>query len=45
MHILMTGGTGLIGTAVCAALQQSGHDVTVLTRRQRAATGEASGDR
>jgi uncharacterized protein (TIGR01777 family) len=41
MHILMTGGTGLIGTAVCAALHQSGHDVTVLTRRQRAVTAEA----
>ena len=41
MHILMTGGTGLIGTAVCGALHQSGHDVTVLTRRRRAATDKA----
>ena len=41
MHILMTGGTGLIGTAVCTALHESGHDVTVLTRRQLAATDKA----
>ncbi len=41
MHILMTGGTGLIGKAASTALHQNGHDVTVLTRRQRAATDEA----
>lgn len=33
MRILMTGGTGLIGRRVCAALIAVGHDVTVLSRR------------
>ncbi len=38
MHILMTGGTGLIGTATCAALYAAGHKLTILTRRGRPAT-------
>jgi uncharacterized protein (TIGR01777 family) len=42
MHILMTGGTGLIGTAACAALHAAGHRVTILTRRSRPATVEAN---
>ena len=41
MHILMTGGTGLIGTATCAALYAAGHKLTILTRRARPATTEA----
>jgi hypothetical protein len=31
-HIVITGATGLIGTRLCAALNNSGHDVTVFTR-------------
>ena len=42
MHILMTGGTGLIGTAACAALHAAGHRLTILTRRTRPATVEAT---
>ena len=42
MHILMTGGTGLIGTATCAALHAAGHKLTILTRRARPATTEAT---
>jgi uncharacterized protein (TIGR01777 family) len=33
MHVLITGGTGLIGRAVAAELVGSGHRVTVLSRR------------
>ena len=33
MDIVVTGGTGFIGRALCASLQQDGHRVTVLTRR------------
>ena len=42
MHILMTGGTGLIGTATCTALHTAGHRLTILTRRARPATDEAT---
>ena len=41
MHILVTGGTGLIGQAAIAALYRDGHELTVLTRRQRENTDEA----
>lgn len=37
MHIVVTGGTGFIGRALCASLQQAGHRVTVLTRRPQEA--------
>lgn len=39
MHILITGGTGLIGSALCEHLRQRSHDVTVLTRRARDGAG------
>ncbi|MEL1265776.1 TIGR01777 family oxidoreductase [Pseudoxanthomonas putridarboris] len=32
MHVLITGGTGFIGTALCDRLLQAGHALTVLTR-------------
>ncbi len=32
MHILLTGGTGFIGRALCPQLMQAGHELTVLTR-------------
>ena len=35
MHILITGGTGLIGSALCKALLAEGHRLTVLTRSRR----------
>lgn len=35
MHVLITGGTGLIGTATGVLLREQGHRVTVLTRRPR----------
>jgi uncharacterized protein (TIGR01777 family) len=37
--ILVTGGTGFIGSRLCAVLVEAGHDVTVLTRAQRHARG------
>jgi uncharacterized protein len=38
MHIVITGGTGFIGRALCRTLAYEGHRITVLTRR----TSEAS---
>lgn len=32
MHILITGGTGFIGSALCPQLLMEGHELTVLTR-------------
>lgn len=32
MHILITGGTGLIGRQLCKALSAEGHELTVLSR-------------
>lgn len=34
MHILLTGGTGFIGTALVDALHRAGHHTTILTRRK-----------
>jgi uncharacterized protein (TIGR01777 family) len=34
MRVVLTGGTGLIGTALTRALAGAGHEVVVLTRRQ-----------
>ena len=42
MHILMTGGTGLIGTATSTVLQESGHKLTILTRRAPRETDDAT---
>ncbi|MFN3579568.1 MAG: TIGR01777 family oxidoreductase [Pseudomonas sp.] len=33
MHVLITGGTGLIGKALCARLLAEGHQVSVLSRK------------
>ena len=38
MHILVTGGTGFIGKALCAELLRRGHQPTVLTRSIAQAT-------
>ncbi len=38
MHIVMTGGTGFIGRALCASLLREGHWVTILTRNAREAS-------
>ncbi|RBC39349.1 epimerase, partial [Xanthomonas oryzae pv. oryzae] len=35
MHLLITGGTGFIGQALCPALLQTGCQVSVLTRDVR----------
>jgi uncharacterized protein (TIGR01777 family) len=40
MHILLTGGTGLIGTALSGALTSRGYRITVLTRKRRASLGD-----
>lgn len=35
MKVVVAGGSGLIGRAVCAALRERGHEVVVLTRSRR----------
>lgn len=42
MHILITGGTGFIGTPLVARLVSSGHTVTVLSRQTLASTDPVS---
>ncbi len=37
MHVVIAGGTGLIGRALCAELLAAGHAVTVLSRRPKRA--------
>ncbi len=37
MHILITGGTGFIGSYLCPALLADGHQLTLLTRRPQKA--------
>ena len=34
MRILITGGTGFVGQALCPRLEAAGHDVVILTRQQ-----------
>ncbi len=43
MRIVMTGGTGLIGRALCAALSAKGHLITVLSRNPDSARNMAAG--
>ena len=38
MHVVVTGGSGFIGRALCWSLSQQGHRVTVLTTHGRAAS-------
>lgn len=38
MHVVMTGGTGFIGRALCMSLSRKGHRVTLLTRKRQAAS-------
>ncbi|GAE49393.1 nucleoside-diphosphate sugar epimerase [Xanthomonas arboricola pv. pruni str. MAFF 311562] len=43
MQLLITGGTGFIGQALCPALVQAGHQVSVLTRDLRSAARRLPG--
>lgn len=45
MHVLITGGTGFIGTALCSRLLLAGHALTVLTRDPERARGRLPGVR
>ncbi len=38
MHVVVTGGTGFIGRALCMSLSREGHRVTLLTRKGQAAS-------
>ncbi|MFZ6817175.1 TIGR01777 family oxidoreductase [Undibacterium sp. Ji22W] len=44
MHILITGGTGLIGRRLCAAFTARGDQVTVLSRRPHLVAGLCGAD-
>jgi len=35
MRVLITGGTGFVGQALCPSLQAAGHEVVILTRQSR----------
>ncbi len=43
MRVLVTGGTGFIGQAVCHALRGAGHTVTIVSRDPAHASGTAVG--
>ena len=43
MKILITGGTGFVGTKLTSRLIQNGHAVTILTRSLRGAKGASTG--
>ena len=45
MNILLTGATGLIGRALCSALHDKGHSLTVLSRRPNRVAQLCSGAR
>jgi uncharacterized protein len=44
MRVAVSGSSGLIGTALCAALEGAGHEVVRLVRRAPANAGEAQWD-
>jgi uncharacterized protein (TIGR01777 family) len=44
MRVVITGSSGLIGTALCGALRQDGHDVVRLVRRPAQAADERQWD-
>ena len=44
MDILVTGGTGFVGRALCRALSGNGHSVTVLTRHAEATSRQSGTD-
>jgi uncharacterized protein (TIGR01777 family) len=43
MKILITGGTGFVGTQLTSRLVQDGHEVTILTRSLKGAKGSSPG--
>lgn len=43
MKILMTGGTGFVGTQLTSRLLQDGHEITILTRSLKSAKSTAPG--
>ena len=45
MHVLVTGGSGFIGRALCSALRAAGHSVTVLSRQPARHAAALSGVR
>lgn len=45
MHILLTGGTGLVGRALCRHFKQQGHQLIVLSRQPDNVAGLCSGAR
>ncbi len=44
MKVLIAGGTGFLGSALCSSLRSSGHEVWNLTRRQPRQSGELEWD-
>jgi uncharacterized protein (TIGR01777 family) len=43
MKILMTGGTGFVGTQLTSRFVQDGHEITILTRSPKGSDGRARG--
>jgi len=41
MKILMTGGTGFVGTQLSSRLVQEGNEITILTRSRKGAEGDS----
>jgi NAD dependent epimerase/dehydratase family enzyme len=39
MRVIITGGTGLIGTALTKSLSSDGHEIIILTRNPRQMQG------
>lgn len=44
MHVVVTGGTGLIGRPLCRSLRSGGHEVTVISRNPATARQLLGGD-